>query len=424
MALARTGARRIVPPLLRDRRDFRRFWSAQTISLFGDQVTLLALPLAAVLVLDASAAQMGYLAAAGLAPSLLFALHAGAWVDRRGRRRRTMIVADLGRAGLLATIPLGYALGALTLPQLYAVAFLTGTLSVLFFVSDSTLFVAVAPRERYVEANSLLHGSRAFSFVGGPSLAGFLVQLLSAPGALLADAASFLASALLLGRISPTEPPPEAARRGSIRAGARWIRHAPVVRAALAATATINFFNLMFLALFVLYAIRRLHVGPGTLGVVLGAGAVGGVLGSLVTGRLSRRLGIGPAFLLGCLLFPAPFLLVPLAAGPRPLILALLVAARFGAGFGVMVLDISIGSIFAALIPDGLRARVSGAYLAVNYGVRPLGSLAGGALATVIGLRPTLWVAAAGGLTGVLWLLRSPVPRLKTLPPARVEPAA
>jgi MFS family permease len=138
----------------------------------------------------------------------------------------------------------------------------------------------------------------------------------------------------------------------------------------------------------------------------------------MVTGRLSRRLGIGPALIVGSLLFTAPLVLVPLASGgqQRPLTLALLFAARFGTGLGVMILDICGGSIFAALIPDSVRARVNGAYVAVNYGVRPLGSLAGGLLASVIGLRPTLWIVTVGALIGVLWLLPSPLPRLRTLP--------
>jgi MFS family permease len=415
-AAARTA--RLVPALLRERREFRRYWTGHTISLFGDAVTLLALPLAAALVLDATPAQMGYLSAAELVPNLLFSVHAGAWVDRRRSRRQIMIAADLGRAGLLATIPLAYALGALTLGQLYLVAFLVGTLSVLFNVSYATLFVAITPPDRYVEANAVLYSSRAFSFVGGPSLGGLLVQLLSAPGALLADAASFLAAALCLGRISPAEPPPETDPRGNLRAGARWILHSPVIRASLLSGATINFFNLAFQPMFILYATRTLEIRPGTLGVVLGSGAVGSVLGALVTRRLARRLGIGPAFILGCLLFTAPLVLVPLAGGPRPLLLALLFGARFGAGFGVMVLDICVGSIFAAMIPDRLRARVTGAYLAVNYGVRPLGSVFGGVLGSAIGLRPTLWIVTVGAVIGVLWLLPAPVSRLRTLPDA------
>jgi MFS family permease len=177
--LARLGRRATarIPVLLADR-PFRRYWTAQTVSLSGDQISSVAVPLAAVLVLRASAAEMGYLTALIWLPSLLFGVHAGAWVDRRGRRRATMIAADVGRFVLLASVPAGYALGVLTLAQLYAVAFAAGTLSVLYSVSDSTLFVALVPPERYVDGNSLIYASRALSFVGGPSVGGLLVQWL------------------------------------------------------------------------------------------------------------------------------------------------------------------------------------------------------------------------------------------------------
>lgn len=407
--------RSFVPALLRESGEFRAFWAGQLISLFGDQITLLALPLLAVLLLHAGAREMGYLTAAGLVPTLLFALHAGAWVDRRGRRRQMMIAADIGRAVLLLTVPIAYTVGRLTMVQLYAVAFLVGTLSVLFMVSYGALFVSLVPRDRYVEGNALLHGSRALSFVGGPSLGGFLVQVFSAPFALVADAVSFFASAFLLGRIAPAEPPTEKSGHDQVFAGARFILQSPVMRASVAAGATFNFFNLMFSALFVLYATRILGVQPVMLGAVLGAGAVGAVFGSTITGWLGRRIGIGPTYILGCVLFPLPLVLVPAAAGPALLILAFLFAARFGSGLGVMVLDISFGSIFAALIPHHLRSRVSGAFTVVNYGVRPLGSLAGGFLGSAIGLRPTLWIATVGAIAGFLWLLPSPLPRLKTL---------
>jgi len=192
------------------------------------------------------------------------------------------------------------------------------------------------------------------------------------------------------------------------------------------ALSLINLFNFVFIALFVLYATRYLHVPPGLLGLVLGIGAIGGVLGALVTKRLANSLGVGRVYTISCLVFTAPLLLVPLAGGPRPVILVMLMTAEFISGFGVMVLDISIGSILLALIPDDLRSRVSGAFQAVNYGTRPLGALAGGILGTVIGLRPTLWVAATGGMLGFLVLLPTPLPafRMPASSPADSRPDA
>ncbi len=306
-----------------------------------------------------------------------------------------MIAADVARAALLVSVPVAYWLDVLTFAQLYVVGFLTGLASVFFFVSYTTLFVSLVPRERYVEANSLLNGTRAASFVAGVSLGGLLVQILTAPVALVADSASFVYSALALSRIKPEEPPTEVAERGHLVAGLRYVFGSPTMRSALGATATINFFNFVFFALFVLYATRYLDVKPGLLGVVLGAGAVGGLIGAVLTGRIVRRIGVGPAFLVGCVVFPAPLLLVPLAGGghARWVVLACLFLAEFGSGFGVMMLDISFGAISAALVPDRLRARVSGSYNVVNYGVRPVGAFLGGVLGSTIGVRETLWIA-------------------------------
>jgi MFS family permease len=413
------GKRRsLVPALLRDL-VFRRYWSASTISMFGDQISGIALPLAAVLALHVGAAQMGYLTALEWLPSLLFGLPAGAWVDRRGRRRMTMIGADLSRAALLASIPVCYALHALTLPQLYAVAFAAGTFSILFNVSDGTLFVSIVAPERYLDGQSLIYGSRALSFVGGPSIGGVLVQVLSAPFAIAADALSFLGSAFFLGRIRPAEPPTDEGR-GSVTAGARFIAGSSIVRASLISAATINLFTLMFSSLYLLYAVRVLHVRPGVLGVLLGVAALGGLLGAVVTKRIAARIGAGWAYAAGCLLFTAPLVLWPLARGTMALVLVLLFAAEFWSGFGVMVLDISIGAIFAAVIPDPLRSRVTGAFQAVNYGTRPVGALLGGLLGTAVGLRPALWIAAVGGTAGFFLLLPTPLLRFK-MPAAEVD---
>ncbi len=396
----------MIPALLRNQ-VFRRYWSASTVSMFGDQIAGIALPLTGVIALHVSAAQMGFLTALEWLPSLLFGLPAGAWVDRRGRRRATMIAADLGRAALFASIPVCYALHVLTLAQLYAVTFGAGALSILFNVSDATLFVSIVAPERYVDGQSLLYGSRALSFVGGPSVGGALVQTLSAPFAVAADALSFLGSAFFLSRIRPAEPPADPAP-GSITTGVRFIAGSDIVRSSLIAVATINFFNLMFFALSLLYAVRVLHIRPAVLGLLLGMAAVGSLLGAAATKPIAARVGAGWAYTAGCLLFTAPVVLWPLAHGGSAL--GMLFTAEFVMGFGVMVLDISIGAIFAAVIPDTLRSRVTGAFQAVNYGTRPLGALLGGLLGTVIGLRPALWVAALGGIAGFFLLLPSPLP--------------
>jgi MFS family permease len=408
--------------LLRERA-FRNFWLSQTVSLFGDQITLIAMPLAAVLVLDASAAEMGYLGAAALLPHLFFSLPAGVWLDRVGRRRLVMIASDLGRTLLLASVPVAYWLDGLTFAQLYTVAFLTGCLAVTFDISHSTLFVAVTSREQYVDANAWFNGSRAFSFVGGPSVGGALVQILSAPAALLADAASFVVSALFLGRVKAKEPPLEPSSGNAwaqLWEGIGFLVRSRLLGPTLASVATLNFFNFAFSALFILYVTRNLEIRPGTLGLVLGAGAVGGVIGAFIAGRLGRRIGLGPAFLLGMVLFPAPFLLIPLASGPRPVILAMLFAAEFLSGLGVMILDINVGAFMLALTPHRLRSRFTGAFRFVNYGVRPLGSLVGGALGSTIGLRPTLFLTASAALAGILWLLPSPVAAMRELPEEEV----
>jgi MFS family permease len=366
---------------------------------------------------------MGYLTALVWLPSLLFGLHAGAWVDRRGQRRATMIAADLGRFALLASLPVSYAFGVLTLAQLFGIAFAAGTLSVVFNVSNSALFVSVVPEQRYLEGNTLVYASRALSFVAGPSIGGLLVQTLSAPYAVAADALSFLGSAFFLNRIRPAEPPPDRSGKGAATAGARFIAHSPIVRASLLAVAVINFFNLMFSALYLLFAVRVLHVSAGEIGLILGLAAIGGVIGAWLTKRIADRIGVGRAYALGCLAFTAPLMLVPLAAGPHLLVLGILFASEFVSGFGVMLLDISIGSIFAAVIPADLRSRVSGAFQAVNYGTRPVGALLGGLLGTVIGLRPALWIATAGGVIGFLLLLPSPLPAYRMPEAVTGEPA-
>ena len=399
---------------------FLKLWTGQTISVFGDQITILALPLAAVLTLDASAFQMGLLTTLAWLPHLLFSLHAGVWIDHRGRRRETMIAADVGRAVVLASVPVAYFLDALTMPHLYAVAFLHGSLSVFFDLSWSTIFVSIVPRGDFVDANAKLFQSRSLSYVAGPSIAGGLVQLLTAPVALAADAVSFIASGAVLARMRVVEPEPDGdpseRLRTRLASGVRFIFANDVLRASLLSVSTINFFNLMFSALFVLYATEELHVNPGEPGLIIGAASVGALIGAVAAPRLSRAIGIGPSLMVGTLLFPLPLMLVPAAGGSHRLVLALLFLAEFGAALGVMILDVNGNSINAALSPDRMRARITGAHRVINYGVRPIGALLAGLLGEAIGLRPTLWIAAGGATLAILWLIPSPVPALRELP--------
>jgi MFS family permease len=406
---------RRLPRLLHER-NFRRYWLAQSISLFGDQISLLALPLVAILVANAGPAEMGYLTAAGLVPSLLLSLVAGAWADRKPYKRHIMILADLGRAAALLAIPVLYLLGALTMVQLYVVAFTVGALSVLFEVCRTTLFVSLVGRPDYIRANALINGSRALSFVGGPTVAGPLVQVLTAPVALVVDALSYLYSGWLLARTRAVEPAPSTAPGLGIWSGLRFYAGHPVLRAMLISSTVLNLFNYMFSALIVLYAVTYLHMTPAILGVVIGAASVGALVGAAVSNRLADRIGVGPALILGYVLFPAPLILLPLVDGASlPVAVGAFFVAELVSGLGVMILDIVGGSIQTAAIPDDLRARIAGAHRTVNYGIRPIGALLGGGLGAAVGVVPTLWVATVGAVASVLFLLPSPIPRLRRL---------
>ncbi len=419
--VAPSRTEQLVPELLREPSDFRRLWTGQTISVMGDQVTQIGLPLVAVLVLGADAAQMGYLTAAGLLPHLLFSLPAGVWLDRVHHRRRLMIWADIGRALLIATIPLAFVGNALGMPQLYVVSFLAGTLAVAFDVAWNTVFVAVVPREKFVNAIAALNGSRSIASVAGPSIGGILVQVLGAPLAMLTDAISYLGSVVALRGIHTPEPPVEPAEgdlKTQVVVGVSFIARDPYMRPILLSAATINLFNFAVSALFILYATTILGVNAGVLGLTLGIGAVGGLLGAAVASRFGQRIGLGPAYAVGCVLFPASMLLVPLA-GPdmaMPLILVLLGVAEFGAGLGVMILDINVGAIMTARVPDRIRSRTAGSFRVVNYGVRPIGALLGGALGTALGIREALWFATIASMFGVLWLVGTRILRQRDLP--------
>ncbi|MEV4641463.1 MFS transporter [Actinoplanes sp. NPDC049548] len=410
---------RPAPALLRDR-VFRHYWSAHVVSLVGDQISLIAVPLLAVLTIGAGAAEMGYLTAAALAPNLFLSLLAGAWVDRRTDKRRVMIVADLGRAALLTVVPVLAFAGVLNLWHLCLLSLAIGTLTVFYEVADGSLFASVVQRPDYIAASSLTNGARAMSFVAGPSVGGVLVQVLTAPFALLADVLSYLGSALLLSRIAAPEnagPTPEGGGL-STGSGLAFIARSVVLRQLLLGVTVINLFNYVFHAMLILYVTTVLGISPGLLGTLLGIASIGGLVGAAVTGPLTRRFGIGPVVVLGYVAFPLPLVLVPLADGSRPMVTGMLLAAEFLSALGVMILDIAVGSLQTAATPVARLSLVKGAQRTVNYGVRPIGALLGGALGELVGVRTTLWIGAVGAVAGVLFVAFSPVPRMRELPDA------
>ncbi|WP_030490225.1 MFS transporter [Micromonospora chokoriensis] len=414
---APTDADTAPPPALHRDRRFRTFWIGETISQFGDRISELALPLIAVTLLTVTPVQVSVLTALIWLPNLL-GLFLGAWVDQRTHKRRLLIIADLIRATVLLSLPVAYLFDAITLTHLYLVALLTGFGAVLFAMARQAFFVALVPRSAYVDANSKMSMSRSLSFIAGPAVGGGLVQALSAPVAIVVDAVSFLGSALLLSRIPVTEPPPpprQTSTLGLVRDGLVLVLRHPVLRAALGCTSTVNFFTFIASALLVLYATRELDLSAGAIGIALGFGALGGFVGAALAPPVSRAIGLGRTAMIGAVLFPAPLALTALVSGPTWTKVAMLAAIELISSVGVMLMDVNLNALLIAVTPADALGRRAGAYSAVNYGIRPLGALVGGALGTTIGLRPTLVVAGLGGVLAVLWLLASPVRHIQTL---------
>ena len=403
-------------PLWRDRR-FATYWAGQGISQFGDRITELALPLIAVTTLHASAPTVGLLTAAVWAPNIL-SLFIGSWVDHQLRKKRLLIVADVLRAVVLLSLPLAHWFGVVTMGQLVAVALLAGLGQVLYQTAYPSFFVSLVRRDQFVEANGLLSSTRSVSFVGGPALAGGLIQVFTAPVALVLDALSFVVSALLIGRVKVPERPVDEAEDGLLRRardGMRLVLRHPYLRASLACVTTINFFNFVAAALLILFASRELGLSAGGIGLALGIGATGGVLGAVLAGRVTRRLGVGGTICVGAVLFSAPFALLPLAGGTLWMRMGVLGLVEFISGFGVMLLDVPLNALQTAVTPDEIRSRVVGAFSSINYGIRPVGAVLGGFLGEWIGIAPTMVLAAAGGTLSILWLMGSPIPGTRTI---------
>lgn len=399
-------------------RDFLRLWAGETVSLVGSQITTLALPLAAAVTLAASPAQLGLLGAAGFAPFLFVTLFAGVWIDR-APRRPVMVSANAARAVLLAAVPALAFVGLLRIELLYAVAFLAGVFQVLFELAYQSYVPSLVGRTHLVEGNSKLQASASAAQIGGPGLAGLLVELVTAPFALLVDAASFLVSALNLAAIRKPEPVPAATAPnmlGEIGLGLRLVIGNPYLRAMAGEATTANGFYTVWYTVFVLFAVRELGLRPGVLGLVLSAGSVGALGGAVLAERAARRFGFGRAMVASYVLVCTPPLLIPLVGGPPAVAAPLLTAIFFLTGVGGAVSQISVYALRQAVTPDHLLGRMNAGYRFFVTGVVPFGALAGGALGETIGFRPTLALGAAGMLLALPWAFFSPIPRLHTLP--------
>jgi MFS family permease len=396
--------------------DFVRLWGAQSISQLGSQVSQLALPLVAVIALEASAFSVALLGAIEMVPFLLFALPAGVWVDRLARQP-ILVAADLGRALALGSVPLAAAIGHVTIWQLYIVGFVTGTLTVFFDVAYQSYLPSLVAKEQLVEGNAKLELSRSGAQIAGPGLAGLLIGAITAPYAVAVDAVSFVASAILAGSIRSREVvrkrAPDRNMRREILEGLRYLLGDPRWRSMAASVATFNLGSGIVGPLLLVYAVRRQGLSPAQLGLVFMLGNVGWLVGAVIARRVTQLIGIGKTMLVGSALGGAPMLLWPLA--PHDLAIVFAVAALALSSFGIVLFNIPGITLYQTLVPEHILGRMNASRRWIVWGVIPLGSVLGGALASWIGLRTTLVVGSGIEAAASLFLLSKPLRTIGTV---------
>ncbi len=403
--------------------DFRRLWIGETISQFGSQVSLLAIPFIATVLLNASVFEISLLGTLQFLPFLLFTLPAGAWVDRM-RRRPVLISGDVVRVVALATIPVAWAFGALTIWQLYVVSFVAGTATVFFDVAYQSYLPALVDTGDLVEGNAKLQASEASAGVLGPGLGGAAVSLVGAPFAIIADALSYLASAFFVFRIERSEPHPEAERlaaglareplRRQVAEGLRFVLGNPYLRAIAGATSSSNLFSNMIFAILPVYLFRELGLSAATAGVIFGIGALGTLGGALVASSIARRIGLGRT-IVASIAFDGPaMLLIPLAPHDAPV--AWLIGAFALGGFQAVVYNVNQVSYRQAITPTAIQGRMNATMRFLVWGTIPIGSILGGLVASWIGVRDAILVGALGSCLPFLSVLLSPVRSLRAMP--------
>ncbi|MGE7391193.1 MFS transporter [Streptomyces sp. NPDC004126] len=412
--------------LLRQR-DFRLLWTGETTSKLGSAVGEMALPLVAVVTLDADTFTVGLLTAAVWLPWLLFGLLAGVWVDRLDART-VMIVSNVVSTLLFLSVPVATWLDVLTVGQLLTVAFLGGTASVCFTTAYRTYLPSLVRKEDLLEANTKLQGSEAAAQVVGPGLGGVVAQVLGAVSGILVDSLTFLFSALCIRGIRPAGRRPRSNSRGNLRGeiadGVRFVLRDPYLRTLMIFGAVSNIALNGFQSLYVVFLVRTVGVDSGVVGVLFGVLGVGGVCGALLAGRLAARVGTARAMLL-CQLSAAPTALLIPMTGPGYALLFMAIGG-FCIGVGVVGSGVITVSFRQSYIPSEFLGRVTASMAVINYGAIPIGAALGGFLGTALGIRTTMWITTLAFVLACLVLVASPIRRLRDFPaapPEHVQPA-
>ena len=431
--------------------DFTKLWIASTISLFGTQVSLLAIPVIAVLILKVPPFEVALLGTFEFLPFLLFTLPAGVWVDRLPRRA-ILIAGDLGRAVLLATIPIAFAFNVLTIYQLYVVGFCMGIFTVFFDVADQSYLPTVLERDELVDGNGKLQAAFSTAQLVGPPAGGGVVSLLTAPFAVLLDAISYIVSALLILAIrrperasahtpsaatqteeifeSPTgaasvaaeasvadDKPVGETRRGirqEVGEGLRFVLGHRYLRNIAATTGSSNLFSNILFSIFPVYVYVNLSLTPDVVGLIGGGFGAGALLGAFIAGRAGERLGIGHAIVISIVVGALGNLVVPIATHDNAL--WLISGGGFLGGIGQVVYNVNQVSLRQAITPEPLLGRMNATMRFLVWGTIPIGQVIGGLIATVFGVHAAIWVGAIGGLLAFLPVFLSPVRSLERIP--------
>lgn len=398
--------------------EFLRLWSAQAVSVLGSQFTALAVPLLAAGTLHASPREMSILSASASVPFLVFGLIVGVWVDQYPRRR-ILVFADVGRAMLLLMIPLAAFTGALSMVHLYVVMFLSGILAVFYDVASQSYLPLIVGRAWLVQANSKLEAARSTAQIVGPGVAGLVIQLISAPVAILLDAFSFLCSSSLVGFIRKSEEKPRISHPSwvaEMRTGIDRVFRNDFLRPIAACTATANLFGAAIAAVYILFITRELKLLPVAIGVVFAIGNIGALAGSLLATLLAERLGLGRVIAGGALVFGLGCVLIFVASFSGIFALPLLITSRFLVSSAIPIYSINQVSLRQVVTPKHFLGRVNATMRFVVWGTLPIGALLGGGLGEVFGLANAIAIAAFGALAAFLWIVRSPVFALRGIP--------